>query len=75
MRIKFDTLTAVSLSQKCTRLHQIASQIFKKFPGDNTPDSDLGEGDTLSPGPSPASALRASIRGLRPLDVSTGTSL
>jgi len=50
-------------------------ELKKKIPGGNTPDRQPGEGDTPSPDSSPGSALRASIRGLRTIDVSTDTSL
>jgi len=41
--IKFGILTAVSLAQKCTRLHQIVSQFLKKFPEVIPPDPDHGD--------------------------------
>jgi len=65
----------INCRQFVTKMHEIASQFLKNIPGCNTRDPHPGEGDTPSLASSPDSTLRASIRGLWPLDVSIGTSL
>ena len=68
----------INCHQLVTKMHHIAPNCVsnvKKFPGGNTPGPTSWGGDTPSPDPSHGSALCASIRVLRPLDISTGTSL
>jgi len=65
----------INCRQFVTKMHLIASQILKNFPGIIPPDPNTGEGNT-PPRPLPRlGALRLNSRGIRPLDVSTGTSL
>jgi len=64
---KVESWRNVNFVPKCTRLHQIASQISKFSQGWYPRTPIPGEG-TPPPRPLPRSALHASTRGLRPLD-------
>ena len=68
----------INCRQFVTKMHLIAPNCVsdvKKFAGIIPPDPNTGEGNT-PPRPLPRlGALRLNSRGIRPLDVSTGTSL